>query len=88
MTRKIYFKKISITNIDGQEEHVDLTKLVGNVLFNQADDVAEHDLGVKIYHEGDDGTELDEQEVKILRNFLTMFKYIVRRAIEDAIDND
>ena len=81
---KINFKEIAIINIEGKEERLDVRKTVGNVLFNMADDVAEHDLGVNIYHsEGE--IELNDKERAIIKKFLPMFKYLLRNAIETAM---
>jgi hypothetical protein len=83
--KTVKFKQLPIHDIEGNEQPQDFAKLIGNVLFNQADDVAEHDLGVKIYHEGDIGTDINDAEEKILRKFLPMFKYVLRSAIERAL---
>ena len=83
--KTVKFKQLLLHDIEGNEQPQDFAKLIGNVLFNQADDVAEHDLAVKIYHEGDIGTDINEAEEKILRKFLPMFKYVLRAAIERAL---
>jgi hypothetical protein len=89
----IKFRKLPITDIDGNTQTIDFAQLIGNVLFNQADDVAEHDLGIKIYHEpmpdentGEcPGTDIDDKEVNILRKYLPYFKYNLRNAIEQQL---
>jgi hypothetical protein len=89
----IKFRKLPITDIEGNTQTIDFAQLIGNVLFNQADDVAEHDLGIKIYHEpmpdentGEcPGTDIDDKEVNILRKYLPYFKYNLRNAIEQQL---
>ena len=88
----IKFHQLPITDIEGNTQNIDVAQLVGNVLFNQADDVAEHDLGIKIYHEpvpdenGEcKGTDIDDKEVNILRKYLPYFKYNLRNAIEQQL---
>jgi hypothetical protein len=89
----IKFRKLPITDIEGNTQTIDFAQLIGNVLFNQADDVAEHDLGIKIYHEpmpdentGEcPGIDIDDKEVNILRKYLPYFKYNLRNAIEQQL---
>lgn len=89
----IKFRKLPIVDIEGNTQTIDFAQLIGNVLFNQADDVAEHDLGIKIYHEpmpdegtGEcPGTDIDDKEVNILRKYLPYFKYNLRNAIEQQL---
>ena len=88
----IKFHQLPIIDIEGNTQNIDVAQLIGNVLFNQADDVAEHDLGIKIYHEpvpdenGEcKGTDIDDKEVNILRKYLPYFKYNLRNAIEQQL---
>ena len=89
----IKFHQLPIIDIEGNTQNIDVAQLIGNVLFNQADDVAEHDLGIKIYHEpvpdennGEcPGTDIDDKEVNILRKSLPYFKYNLRNAIEQQL---
>ena len=78
----IKFHQLPIIDIEGNTQNIDVAQLIGNVLFNQADDVAEHDLGIKIYHEpvpdenGEcKGTDIDDKEANILKKYLPYFKY-------------
>ena len=46
-----------------------------------ADDVAEHDLGVAIYH-SDGEMEMSDEQVRIVRKYLGAWKYVLRQGIE------
>ena len=89
----IKFRQLPINDIEGNTQNIDVAQLIGNVLFNQADDIAEHDLGIKIYHEpmpdentGEcPGTDIDDKEINILKKYLPYFKYNLRNAIEKAM---
>lgn len=89
----IKFHQLPITDIEGNTQNIDVAQLIGNVLFNQADDVAEHDLGIKIYHEpvpdentGEcPGTDIDDKEANILKKYLPYFKYNLRNAIDNQL---
>lgn len=91
-TMKIKFAKLPIIDIEGKEFMIEtlppfkpLHQIVGNTLFNIAEDVATHDLGIKIYHEGPDGTELNDKEIELLRSFMPYFKYNLQLAIVVAL---
>ena len=91
----IKFRQLPINDIEGNEQKIDVAQLIGNVLFNQADDVAEHDLGIKIYHETEPdangefkGTDIDDKEANILRKYLPYFKYNLRNAIEQQLKKE
>ena len=82
--KQIDFTRLPINDIDGNENENDVSKFVGNFIFNMADDVAEHDLGIKIYHSA--GTiDIDEKEEKILKKYLPALKYNLRSAIEQLL---
>ena len=88
----IKFRQLPIDDIEGNTQNIDVAQLIGNVLFNQADDVAEHDLGIKIYHEpvpdenGEcKGTDIDDKEANILKKYLPYFKYNLRAAIDNQL---
>jgi chaperonin cofactor prefoldin len=83
--KDIDFSKIQIEDIDGNTVDVDLRKTVGNVLFNMADDVAEHDLAVKIYH-SDGMIKITDDEQRIIRKSLPYFKYIIQTALTNALE--
>lgn len=86
---RISFTSLPIVDIEGSTNPQDFAKIIGNVIFNQADDVAEHDLGRKIYHEKPgEGIEISDDEQRIIRKFLPMFKYFLRSAIERAMDDN
>lgn len=83
--KTIKFKQLPLVDIEGNEQPQDWATRIGNTLFNLADDVAEHDLGIKIYHEGNAGTDIDEKEAAILTKYLPCFKYNLREAIKKAL---
>ena len=81
---KINFSKIVIKDIDGNEIAVDVRKGVnglGNVMYMNGQDIIECETGTKIYHsEGE--IELNDDEVKAVRKFISGYPYITRHAIE------
>ena len=85
--KTIKFRQLPRTDIEGNIQPKDVAAPIGNTLFNLADDVDEHDLGIKIYHEGDAGTEIDEKEAAILTKYLPCFKYNLREAIRRSLED-
>jgi len=82
---KIKFNELPVKNIDGTITKEQWAENIGNIFFRLADNVAEHDLAVKIYHEGEDGTELSDKEVNILKQKAKALKYFLQIAINEAI---
>ena len=82
---KIKFNELPVKNIDGTIIKEQWAENIGNIFFRLADNVAEHDLAVKIYHETSDGTELSDKEVNILKQKAKALKYFLQIAINEAI---
>ena len=84
MTR-INFKEIAVKDINGNEQKVDVSQLLGNQLYMEGQNIEECELGKKIYFaEGE--IELDEKECKTVVQFAqTHYSYIVRTALTDIL---
>ena len=85
MTKKINFRQIPVKNIEGEEQTVSLSDLLGNQLYMNGQNIEECELGKKIYFaEGE--IELDEKEVDIVLQFTqTLYSYIIRTALTDIL---
>jgi hypothetical protein len=85
MTKKINFRQIPVKNIEGDEQTVSLSDLLGNQLYMNGQNIEECELGKKIYFaEGE--IELDEKEVDIVLQFTqTLYSYIIRTALTDIL---
>lgn len=84
MNKKIDFTSVAIKDIEGNSIEQNVAPAIGNLLFNMADDVAEHDFGIKIYH-SDGAIDIDDKESAILKKFLPALKYNLRKALEDML---
>ena len=84
MTR-INFKEIAVKDINGNEQKVDVSQLLGNQLYMEGQNIEECELGKKIYFaEGE--IELDEKECQTVVQFAqTHYSYIVRTALTDIL---
>lgn len=85
MTKKINFRQIPVKNIEGKEQKVSLSDLLGNQLYMEGQNIEECELGKKIYF-AEGGIELDEMECKIVEQFAqTHYSYIIRTALTDIL---
>lgn len=62
---KIDFRKISVQQIDGTKKQMDLSKPVGNLIFELTGDIGEMDLARKVYYDGE--IELFPQQLESIR---------------------
>lgn len=84
MTRKINFKEIAVKDINGNEQKVDVSQLLGNQLYMEGQNIEECELGKKIYFaEGE--IELTDAEANIVKGFTQRYAYIIRSAINDQL---
>lgn len=84
MTRKINFKEIAVKDINGNEQKVDVSQLLGNQLYMEGQNIEECELGKKIYFaEGE--VELGEADANIVKAFTRRYSYIIRTAIDDML---
>ena len=83
MEKRVDFRKISVKNIEGVEEFVDFSKLIGNKLYMQGRNIEECELGSKLWHEGE--VEIDEKKAQIISTFIQDFPYIAVKGIKDAM---
>ena len=84
MTRKINFKEIAVKDINGNEQKVDVSQLLGNQLYMEGQNIEECELGKKVYFaEGE--VELTEAEANIVKAYTQRYSYIIRSAISDQL---
>ena len=85
MTKKINFRQIPVKNIEGKEQKVSISDLLGNQLYMEGQNIEECELGKKIYFaEGE--IELDDKEAGMVVQFaLTHYSYIIRTALADIL---
>ena len=84
MTRKINFRQIAIMNVEGKEQRVDISQLLGNQLYMEGANIEECELGKRIYFAKEE-VELTDAESEILRVFTQRYSYVIRNAIADML---
>jgi hypothetical protein len=82
---KVDFRKIGIKGVDGKIQFMDLSKELGNVIFQNTKDIGELDFARDIYHKGEiDVTK--EQAQKIKGYVDSQFKAFVKEALFPPLD--
>ena len=88
MSKKVDFRNIVIRDINGQETKADVTALFGNMLYMQGQNIEEWELGLAIYHQGDEGPEaleLSDKQVAIVRAYAERLPYVMRTGIKESM---
>ena len=83
--KSVDFRKIQIMDIEGNAQEADFSKQLGNQLYMQGHDVAECELGRRIYF-ATAPVELTDEECSIVRKAIEPYSYVARQAIEQAIN--
>ena len=82
--KKVNFKELVIADIEGKEQKIDISKLLGNQLYMEGQDIEACELGKRIYFaEGD--VELSDKEIAIVKQFTNRYSYLVRTALEKVL---
>ncbi len=81
---KIDFRKIQVKDLAGNIDIVDVSKVFGNVVFNNTPDIAEYELSKQIYHDGE--VDISEEQAKSLVRYTQAFeKVIIRETVKDVL---
>lgn len=79
--KKINLKELLIKNIEGKEEKIDISKEVGNLLFQNARTVVMHESAIALYNTGECN---DSEEVREFIRELN-YPYFIKSAIEQIL---
>ena len=84
-SKKVDFRKIEIENISGEKDVIDLSKLIGNAIWNDAKSLEVSELGRNIWKNGE--VEIDDEQMKILENCIPQLfpTYILKTGILNAL---
>lgn len=85
--KKVNFKELVIADIEGKEQKIDVSKLLGNQLYMEGQDIEACELGKRIYFaEGD--VELSGKEIAIVKQAMQRYSYLVRTAVETILKDE
>lgn len=82
---KINFKKIEVTDLDGNKSTLDIAKELGNAIYKQTTDIGELDFAREIYHKGE--LELSIDQIAIVRKYMDAggFFAFVKEGVEKIL---
>lgn len=88
--KKINFKSIEVTSLDGQVQHFDMSKELGNAIYIKTTDLGELELAREIYKNGE--VEIDEAQAALLNqyvreNFLAFIQEAICPVLENLFNN-
>ncbi|NLZ87402.1 MAG: hypothetical protein GX912_10515 [Gammaproteobacteria bacterium] len=82
---KIDFRKILVKDIEGNESTFDISKELGNDIYNKTADIGELELARELYLKGE--IELDAIKVEILKKYIDEgYKAFVKEALNPILD--
>lgn len=85
---KIDFRKIEITDIEGNVKSIDVSKELGNVIYRNTPDLGELDFAQDIYRKGE--VEIDESRKQIIKKYMDVGKFLayIKRDICKLLDKE
>lgn len=99
--KKVDLTQVSFLDVEGKEVKVEVARQVGNFMYMQGRNIAENELGSKVYHSADPlksfnanskephpdcSIEISDEEEKILISYVEQqYSYVVVKAVKDAI---
>lgn len=93
--KKVDLTKVTFLDVEGQEVRIDIAKQIGNIMYMQGENIAEHELGSKIYHSADPlkenkdadcPVELSDDEANILLKYVVRtFSYVIIQAVKKML---
>ena len=85
--KKVNFKELVIADIEGKEQKIDISKLLGNQLYMEGQDIEACELGKRIYF-ADGDVELTDKEATIVKQAMQRYSYLVRTAVETILKDE
>lgn len=81
---KIDFRKIQVKDIEGNNSTVDISKMLGNAIYQKTADLGELELAQNIYKTGE--VEVSPEQVERIKEYVrTNFVAVVQVAVNEAL---
>ena len=82
---KIDFRKIEVKDIEGKENSLDISKMLGNAIYQKTSDLGELELAQNIYKNGE--VELSPEQAEQIKRVCrkTNFVAFVQVAVNEAL---
>lgn len=81
---KVDFRKIEVTDIEGNKSTFDISKMLGNAIYQKTADLGELELAQNIYKNGE--VELSTEKVECIKGYVkNNFVAFVQMAVNEAL---
>lgn len=81
---KIDFRKIEVADIEGNKSTIDVSKVLGNVIYQKTADLGELELAQNIYNNGE--VELSPEQAESVKKYTSIcFVAYVQMAVNEAL---
>ena len=82
---KIDFRKIEVVLLDGTKNQIDVSKLLGNSIFNNTPDLGELEIARDIYKNGE--VDLTPEQAESVKKYVSLSPAFATDATIKALDN-
>lgn len=82
---KIDFRKIEVVNLEGERTYIDVSKLLGNSIFNNTPDLDEFHLSEDIHKNGE--ADITPEQAESLKKYVSFSPAFATDATIKALDN-
>ena len=81
---KVDFRKIQVKDIEGNNSTVDISKMLGNAIYQKTADLGELELAQNIYKSGE--VEISMEQVERIKEYVrTNFVAVVQVAVNEVL---
>lgn len=84
--KKIDFRKIKVSDIEGKETTMDISKEMGNTIYKNTPDLGELEFAQEIYKKGE--VDVTEERAAIVRKYMDVGQFFayIKKAVNEALD--
>ncbi|VFB14368.1 Uncharacterised protein [Bacteroides heparinolyticus] len=84
--KKIDFRKIKVSDIEGKETTMDISKEMGNTIYKNTPDLGELEFALDLYKKGE--VEVTEERAAIVRKYMDVGQFFayIKKAVCDELD--
>lgn len=84
---KIDFRKIEVTDLEGNKSTFDVRKELGNTIYNSTTDLGELEFAQEVYKHSE--VEVDSEKAEIIRKYMEIGRFFARikKGVFDLLDS-
>ena len=84
---KIDFRKIEVTDLEGNKSTFDVSKELGHTIYNNTTDLGKLEFAQEVYKHGE--VEVDSEKAEIIRKYMEVGRFFARikKGVFDLLDS-